>query len=106
MSSAVNIPAGYKQTEVGVIPDDWSVNALNLLLATNPKYGINAAAVKNKGTLPTYIRITDISEEGYFLPSPRVGVDSSFSSDYYLEDGDLVFARTGASVGKDRKSVV
>jgi len=25
-----NIPAGYKQTEVGVIPEDWEVGSLGL----------------------------------------------------------------------------
>ena len=50
--------------------------------------------------MPTYIRITDISEEGYFSPTEKVGVNNKQSEEYYLEDGDVVFARTGASVGK------
>lgn len=50
--------------------------------------------------LPTYIRITDIDEEGRFSPAPAVAVDSPRSADYLLSGGDLVIARTGASVGK------
>ena len=96
----VKIPEGYKQTEVGVIPEDWSVTALSSQLKENPKYGINAAAVPLTGNLPVYLRITDISEDGYFKPSTKVGVDNSFSSLYNLDAGDLVVARTGASVGK------
>jgi len=95
-----DIPSGYKQTEVGVIPEDWNVRHLRPMLKQNPSYGINAAAVPLKGDLPVYIRITDISDDGYFMPSQRVGVDHPLSEKYYLENGDLVFARTGASVGK------
>ncbi|EGR3957902.1 restriction endonuclease subunit S [Vibrio cholerae] len=94
------VPVGYKQTEVGVIPEDWSVSPLRDLLKEPPKYGINAPAVPLEGTLPVYIRITDISEDGYFKPSEKVGVRSPFSGLYKLADGDVVLARTGASVGK------
>jgi type I restriction enzyme, S subunit len=99
MSSA-QVPEGYKQTEVGVIPEDWGVKYLRNTLKNNPQYGINAAAVPNRDNLPIYIRITDISEEGYFAPETLVSVNKENSDQYYLEKGDLVFARTGASVGK------
>lgn len=96
----IDVPVGYKQTDVGIIPEDWEVKKLCSVLSTKPKYGINAAAVPLVGDLPTYIRITDISELGYFSPSERVGVYNENSGEYYLKNGDLVFARTGASVGK------
>ncbi len=91
---------GYKQTEVGVIPEDWDVQYLKSTLKNNPQYGINAAAVPYRDSLPIYIRITDISEAGYFSPETLVSVNKENSDQYYLENGDLVFARTGASVGK------
>lgn len=87
-------------TEVGVIPKDWEVEPLKSLLKEPPKYGINAAAVPLTGNLPVYIRITDISEDGYYSPEKVVGVNSPFSSSYILNEGDIVLARTGASVGK------
>jgi type I restriction enzyme S subunit len=91
---------GTKPSELGEIPEDWEVYALSSLLNESPKYGINAAAVPLVGSLPVYIRITDISEGGYFRPKEKVGVDSSLSYLYKLNKGDLVLARTGASVGK------
>ena len=94
------VPEGYKQTEVGVIPEDWGAKILSSLLTGSPNYGINAAAVPLAGTLPVYIRITDISEDGYFQPTEKVGVDNPFSHLYQLKEGDIVLARTGASVGK------
>jgi type I restriction enzyme S subunit len=91
---------GYKQTEVGQIPEEWEVQQLGVCLAKRPSYGINAPAVPYSDRLPVYIRITDITDEGRFFSAERVSVRSEMSSNYYLEDGDIVFARTGASVGK------
>src|SRR3989344_5681233 len=94
------IPKGYKQTEIGIIPDEWEVKRLGECLLKNPDYGINAAAVAYNDTLPTYLRITDISEDGKYLSSNKVSVNNTLADSYYLEEGDIVFARTGASVGK------
>lgn len=91
---------GTKPSELGEIPEDWDVKALSSMLNATPSYGINAAAVPLVGNLPVYIRITDISEDGCFKPSKRVGVNSPLSDLYKLQIGDLVLARTGASVGK------
>jgi type I restriction enzyme S subunit len=94
------IKEGYKQTEIGVIPNDWEVKTLGECLIKNPDYGINAAAVNYNDNLPTYLRITDISEDGKYISSNKASVNNIQSNSYYLEDGDIVFARTGASVGK------
>ena len=96
----IKIQKGYKQTEVGVIPEDWQVRELGKCLLKNPDYGINAAAVSFDDTLPTYLRITDISESGKYLSTSKASVNSELSNLYFLEEGDIVFARTGASVGK------
>jgi type I restriction enzyme S subunit len=69
-------------------------------LIENPNYGINAAAVEYKLDLPTYLRITDIDEDGKFIKKNLSSVNDINSKNYYLEKGDIVFARTGASVGK------
>ena len=100
VEDSLNGPEGFKQTEVGLIPTDWRVCNLAALLKEQPRYGINAAAVKLVGNLPTYIRITDISEDGYFRPEEKVGVRSPHCGDYLVQRGDILLARTGASVGK------
>ena len=74
--------------------------SLRSLLRSAPSYGINAAAVPFDESLPTYLRITDISEDNKFRPSPRVSVRYPHVEAFFLSKGDLVFARTGASVGK------
>lgn len=91
---------GYKQTEVGVIPVDWDVAELGECLVARPDYGINAPAVPYSDRLPMYIRITDITEDGGFSPDKLASVNAEYSDAYFLSDGDIVLARTGASVGK------
>ena len=79
---------------------DWEEVALGTLLDRPPDYGVNAAAVPFSKSLPTYIRITDINDDGQFASRARVSVDIDATDEQYLEDGDIVLARTGASVGK------
>lgn len=78
----------------------WREVRLGNVLSRKPTYGLNAASVPYCEELPTYMRITDISDQGSFLRNSAVSVDDPGSADYYLEVGDLVFARTGASTGK------
>lgn len=91
---------GYKQTEVGEIPEDWEIVHLGKLLNETPSYGINAAAIPDDSRFPTYIRITDITEDGRYSNESSASVSHPDSLNYTLTNGDLVFARTGASVGK------
>jgi type I restriction enzyme S subunit len=79
---------------------DWKECVLGNLLESRPDYGINAPAVPYSSSLPTYLRITDIDGEGRLLADARVSVDRPDAEFYYLIPGDVVFARTGASVGK------
>jgi type I restriction enzyme, S subunit len=82
---------------------EWKSYQLGHCLSRHPEYGINAAAVPYSENLPTYLRITDISEEGQIRPDQRVSVAKEVTDENYLEDGDIVLARTGASVGKSYK---
>lgn len=78
----------------------WSSTKLGACLLARPDYGINAPAVPFTDTLPAYLRITDISAEGRFEPDAPASVLDPNAEKYFLNAGDLVFARTGASVGK------
>ena len=61
---------------------------------------MNAAAVKYDGK-HKYIRITDIDEEtSAFIPNPLSSPDGEFEQRYLVKENDILFARTGASVGK------
>ena len=79
--------------------------ALGSALTRPPRYGIGAAAVPFRPDLPTYVRITDIDEFGRFAPDPAVSVDSPLSANFQLSEGEIVVARTGASVGKSYRYI-
>ena len=64
------------------------------------EYGIGASAVPKNLNLPTYLRITDITDNGDLITEGLTSVDHTDSSKYYLEENDIVFARTGASTGR------
>ena len=84
-----------------VNPKGWRVAPLEEVCLGKGKYGANVPSVDYSPELPRYVRITDISENGVLLPEPRSpGGDRSAWSDYALEAGDLLFARSGATVGK------
>lgn len=80
--------------------DGWEEKTLGACLKRKPDYGINASAVSYSSDLPTYLRITDITEDSKYSKENIVSVKNMYSYKYYLESGDLVIARTGASVGK------
>lgn len=66
------------------------------------EYGLNAAAKEYDGE-NKYIRITDIDDNTrLFLTSDLTSPDADLNDAgrYRLKTGDIVFARTGASVGK------
>lgn len=93
-------PELYKPSPLGFIPKEWEVEKLGNLCIEKPSYGINAPAVNFVNGLPTYIRITDIDEDGNFSKRDLKCVNSPLANNYILKKGDLVFARTGATVGK------
>ena len=81
--------------------DDWEQRKLSEMCGTF-EYGLNAAAKEFDGK-NKYIRITDIDDASREfllsdLSSPDICLDGM--SKYILSSGDIVFARTGASVGK------
>lgn len=84
--------------------DDWEQRKLGDVLFKFD-YGLNSASSDYDGK-NKYLRITDIDEQTHRfnldnLTSPKV--DLKNKDNYILHPGDIVFARTGASVGKTYK---
>ena len=65
------------------------------------EYGIAAPAVNYDPQKRTYLRITDISDDGTLNLSDRKSVDGENLEKYILKENDIVFARTGASTGRN-----
>ena len=81
--------------------DEWEERKLGSL-ANSFEYGLNASA-KDFDGVHKYIRITDIDDESRkfntnSITSPDTDLNSA--DNYKLKKGDILFARTGASVGK------
>ena len=64
-------------------------------------YGIAASAVDRCENLYTYLRITDICDDGTLNRSGLKSVDDPDAAKYILKPNDIVFARTGGSTGRN-----
>lgn len=78
-------------------PMGWDKTTLNNIAKGKLTYGSGASAVKYDGVI-RYIRITDISNNGKL--NENVVSASEYDEKYILNDGDILFARSGATVGK------
>lgn len=81
--------------------DTWEQRKLGEM-ATSFEYGLNVAAKEYDGE-NKYIRITDIDDNTHeFLTENLTSPDDDLTDaeNYKLAKGDILFARTGASVGK------
>lgn len=70
------------------------------VLAGPLSYGANEAADRSAPTEPRYIRITDIRDDGTLRDDTHRSLPSDVARPYLLDSGDLLFARSGATVGK------
>ena len=74
---------------------------LKALLLNSPQYGANESGISRKSNEePRYIRITDIDENG-LISTNELGATAEIVEDkYLLHENDILFARSGATVGK------
>ena len=73
----------------------------DLSIGGKGSYGIAASAVEKDDRLYTYLRITDIQDDGSLDTTDLKSVDNPDASKYLLSPNDIVFARTGASTGRN-----
>ena len=81
--------------------DAWEQRKLGEV-ALSFEYGLNVAAKEYDG-VNKYLRITDIDDESHNfknneLTSPDIDLTNAYN--FRLHEGDILFSRTGASVGK------
>ena len=102
-----NVPVGYKNTEVGIIPEDWSIAS------------INDCSVKiGSGKTPTGGSSVYVNSGRPFIRSQNVGwgklklsdvayiteeIHSSFLGSE-IEESDVLLNITGASIGRCTKA--
>ena len=80
------------------IPDSWEWKSWGDI-SFKIQYGFNAPA-KQSGTIKM-VRISDIQNNAVNWDTvPYCAIDDSLINDYLLNDNDILFARTGGTVGK------
>lgn len=83
--------------DVVINSKNWEQATLKNVAIGKLTYGSGASAINFNGKI-RYIRITDISKDGELnddMKSPSI-----CDNKYLLNDGDILFARSGATVGK------
>lgn len=80
--------------------NEWIEYKLGELSKEKGTYGIAASAVPFSPDLHTYLRITDINDDGTLNKGGMMSVDAENAADYILKPNDIVFARTGNSTGR------
>ena len=93
----------YKNSGIewlGDIPKHWRVSSLKRVLSGALKYGANESAELEDRNLPRYIRITDFGHNGKLKENTFKSLPLEKAINYPLSEGDILFARSGATVGK------
>ena len=85
---------------LGEIPSHWTVSALKRTLSEPLKYGATEPGDESDPESPRYLRITDFDGDGSLRADTFVSLPEEIARHYYLRDGDVLFARSGATVGK------
>ena len=85
---------------IGEIPEEWEICKLKHLLQIPMQYGANETGIEYDEKLPRYIRITDITNDNQLKNTGKLSLSLEQAKGYYLRQGDILFARSGATVGK------
>ena len=92
----MELKPGYKQTEVGVIPEDWEVRSLQDLCKEEITYGIVQCGPHVPSGIP-YIRVSDM--DGPILDREKMLCTSSQIASRFrrseVRHGDIVYALRG-----------
>lgn len=82
------------------LPAGWEVKKIKDVAINCGDYGANAPALPYKTGDVRYIRITDIDDYGHLISEDKASLDETIAQNYLLKDNDILFARTGDTVGK------
>ena len=96
-----NVPLKDSGIEwIGEIPEHWTFTVFKKFLSEPMQYGANEPAEECNYNDPRYIRITDIKDDGTLRDDTFKSLPLEKAKEYMLNKGDLLFARSGATVGK------
>jgi type I restriction enzyme S subunit len=82
------------------LPKKWHWLRMKYLARGPLQYGANEAALGDDPAHPRFIRITDLTDDGRLREKTFKSLSPELARGYMLSDGDLLLARSGATVGK------
>lgn len=85
---------------IGEIPERWKVKPLKRIIRKSLQYGANESGILYEESLPRYVRITDIINNSLKDDLQKQSLTEEQADGYILEDKDILFARSGGTVGK------
>ncbi len=88
---------------LGDVPGHWETRRLKFLTNESLQYGANEAAVLDDRDLPRFIRITDLKDDGTLHDDTFRSLPDNLADPFLLDEGDILLARSGATVGKSFK---
>lgn len=95
----MELKPGYKQTEVGVIPQEWTLQRLGSIVIEGPKNGYSGPGGKEARGTPT-LKLTATSSGKLVLSEETVKrLDETIDprSELFLKPGDLLVQRSNTS---------
>ena len=86
---------------IGKIPEDWGMDRLKFLTSKSAQYGAGEEPEFNEKKFDfRYVRITDVDDKGCLKKDSVAYLSKEEARGYVLKEGDILFARSGATVGK------
>ena len=85
---------------LGEVPEHWEVKKLKYIVTKPLMYGANEAAIDEDRDQPRFVRITDIRNNGTLREDTFRSLPWHLARPYMLQEGDVLLARSGATVGK------
>ncbi|MBI5309149.1 MAG: restriction endonuclease subunit S, partial [Planctomycetes bacterium] len=87
-----NIPAGFKQTEVGVIPEDWEVKKLGDVVKISSGESPSRFKFTDDGT--PYFKVEQLNNGNKYL------IETPYHSKFKttVHGGSIIFPKRGASI--------
>lgn len=91
----------YKKNIFSDVIKEYNFKNYKLKYLINKKlqYGANSSGVVYRDDLPRYVRITDILNNT-LKEQDKLSLHEDEAKDFILKDGDILFARSGGTVGK------
>ncbi len=93
----------YKDSGVewlGRVPEHWRVSRLRHNIFSPLAYGANESGESENPDDPRFIRITDLNGDGSLREDTFKSLSRDLAAPYMLKNGDVLLARSGATVGK------